>query len=227
MPLIIPGPHRDPIPATDADAALFFTQFAGAWVPATFNVVVPLAATLVTQAAAFATSLLLATDPTTRTAVTIAAKDLARGNLTILIRSAIRAAQAAFLAGLVDEAAVNNLGVRANSLIRTPIGAPVYAPILGFDGAFTGLVRLRLTQVDQSTGLAVTTRGFVYGVVGVQIERKIALADFVFRFTAKRAKLVDSTNLVTPGSLLSYRSRYVTSRGLVSPWSAVAVGMSQ
>ena len=221
MPIMIPPSGADVLPAPDSDFGLFATQFAGAWVPATFNVVLPAAAGLVTDAGAFNTALLIATDPTTRSSVTIATKDTLRGSLSLTLRSAIRAAQAAYLAGTATEAALNNIGVRANSLVRSPIGAPTFAPMIASDGATPGNVRFRVTQVDQTTGVAVTTRGFAYGITGVLVQRKVGAGDFLNRMSIKRTSFVDSSSDVAMGTVLAYRMRYQTARGLYSPWSSV------
>jgi len=227
MPVPIPGPHQDVLPAPDADFALFATQMSAAWVPATFNVVVPLAATVVASATAFASALAIASDPTTRTAVTIASKDLQRVLTAVILRAAIRAAQAAFLAGTATAAQLADVGVRANEVIRTPIGLPGFAPLLGFSGSFPGVNRLRITQVDQVTGSPVTTRGYAYGIIGIQLERAVPTVPFALRQSTKRVLLSDPTATLVAGTLVTYRARYVTARGLFSPWSSVAGGVSQ
>lgn len=167
MPQLIPATGADVIPPQDADAALWFEQFALTWVPANYNVILPTAATLTALAADFTTRLAASSDPGTRSTVSIVLKNSSRNNASTAFREAVRAAQAAFLAGLVTETSLNLIGVRANSLIRTPINAPVFPPILSVDGSLTGQTRFRLTQVDPLTGVAVTTRGFSSGIVGI------------------------------------------------------------
>jgi hypothetical protein len=219
MPTVIPSRGSDPIPAQDAALASFAAIFAAAWVPATFNVVAPLAATVTAASGAFSTALDVATDPATRTTPAIASKTAARVALVALLRTCIRAAQAAYLAGTASESQLNDLGVRANSLIRSPIPAPTFGPILAVDQVSPGVVTLRVTQVDQSTGLAVTTRGYSIGIVGVEIQRKVGSGAFVPVGLRKTVRINDSTEALASGSLLVYRARYSTLRGLVSPWS--------
>lgn len=223
----IPAPHTDQLPAGDADFADYLTAFAGAWLPATFNVVTPLALTLTTSASSFVTALALSTVPATRTSVTIAAKDLARRNAAILFRSAIRAAQTAFLNGSATGAQLITLGVRPNDLLRSPIGAPIFAPLIGVDASFAGQIRFRLTQVDPLTGLAVTTRKFAYGIIGIQLERRVGVAAFILRKVLKRTSFQDPSNDLPPGAIADFRVRYITARGLVSPWSSVVSGVVQ
>jgi len=227
MPVTIPPAGADVLPAPDADFSLFATQFGGAFLPATFNVVVPLAATIIADAAAFVTALGLATDPTTRTTVTIAAKDASRVAASVNLRAAIRSAQAAFLAGLVTEAQLNNIGVRANSLIRSVIGDPAFAPQLDFVSSVLGMIRLRVSQVSQVTGLPVSTRAFSYGIIGVQAERSVSAGPWMHDVTVKRLNLLCPVSLLASGTAVRYRVRYFTARGQVSPWSSVISAVVQ
>lgn len=226
MPAIIPSAGSDVVPPGDADFGLFATQFASAWVPATYNTVLPAAATVTTSAAAYATALAIATDPGSRSTVNIATKTVQKLETADILRSAIRSAQTAYLDGLVSEAQLNNLGVRANSLIRTPIGQPVFSPILGIDGSLTGQNRFRVTQVDPATGIAVTTRAYAYGIVGVEMQRKVGAGEFLLRQTTRRTKIFDSTTDLAMGTVAIYRVRYITARGLTSPWSATVQGVA-
>jgi hypothetical protein len=223
----IPGPHQDVLPSSDASFGVFATSFAAVWVPASFNTVLPTAASVTAAAVAFNSALAIAAAPTTRTGVTIAAKDTQRAICSIVLRDSIRAAQAAFLAGLATEAQINALGVRANSLIRTPIGAPVYGPLVAIDASFPGFMRFRLTQVDQATGFGATTRAFDYGIVGVEVVRSVGSAPFVLRQTLKRVLFQDSTADLVSGVIANYCVRYVTARGLVSPFCAMVSGAVQ
>ena len=226
MPILIPPTGADVLPSSDANFDLWGQQFQGAWVPATFNVILPSAVSVTAAAADFTTKLLAATDPTTRTSVTIAAKEVSRTAASVLYRAGVRAAQAAFLAGTATEPQLNNLGVRANSLIRTPIGQPVFAPILTSDGNLTGQTRMRITQVDPSTGVAVTTRRFALGITGVEVQRKVGAGEWLLRFSSKRTKLFDLTNDLSVGTVTLYRARYYTARGLTSPWSLTTTGVA-
>lgn len=221
MPAPVPGPHKDPIPAKDADCALFAAQFGAAWVPATFNVVLPLAATITAAAGTFTTKLAAATDGSTRGPFTIAEKNAARAAVVLLLRNAIRSAQAAYLAGTATEAALNNLGVRANSLIRTVIGTPMFAPILGAATATSGVQRLRIQQVDPTTGAPISYRKFAYGITNVEVQRKVGAADWAANQTSKRVNIEDSTAGNAIGTVLQYRVRYQNAKGDAGHWSNV------
>lgn len=218
MPVTIPGPHQDPLPARDADFAAFATQFGASWVPANFNVTLPLAATLTAAATAFNVALALVRDPATTTTPAIAAKDAARASCAGLLRGAIRAAQTAFLDGTATEQELLDIGIRPNSLVRTPIAAPQYAPLMALDIASIGSTDLRVTQVDQSTGLAVSTRRYAYGIIGAEFQRKVGAGAWESLGVRKTVKVNDPLVGFVPGTLLLYRARYMTARGLMSPF---------
>lgn len=211
----IPGPHADPIPTTDEGLRAFGVQFGASWVPATFNVVAPLAAAVVAASTAFGNALAVVSDPSTRTTPAIAAKNEARIALVSVLRTCIRAAQAAYLAGTASEEDLTGIGVRPNSLVRTPISAPQYPPQVSIDSVAVGSTNLRVTQVDQISGLAVSTRGFAYGIIGVFLERKVGAGPWTAVGLRKTVKINDITEGLASGTLLMYRARYQTARGLV------------
>lgn len=223
MPVTIPGPNQDPLPARDANFAAFATQFAAGWSPASFNVVLPLAATLTAAASAFDIALALVRDPSTTTTPAIAAKNASRAACAALLRGAIRAAQTAFLDGIATEQQLLDLGIRPNSLVRTPIAGPPYPPILALDVASIGSTDLRVTQVDQSTGLAVSTRRYSYGIIGAEFQRKVAAGAYESLGLRKTVRVNDAVVGFVPGTLLMYRCRYMTARGLMSPFSVEVV----
>lgn len=219
MPSLIPGPGGDPIPLTDSGLQAFAVAFASVWLPSTFNAVLPLASTVQAASAAFDVSLAVASSPATRTTVAIAAKNDDRRALITILRSAIRLAQAAYVAGSVTEAQVNALGVRANSLIRTPVADPVFPPVIAIDFVSVGSVNLRITQVDQFSGQIVSTRKFPSGIIGVDVERQVGSGPFLPVGLRKAVRINDVVTDFAAGTSVRYRARYVTARGLVSPFS--------
>lgn len=221
MPALIATPNSDPIPASDEGLRAFAVNFSTLWVPATFNTISPTAIAVTAASDAYGVALGLATDPATRTTPLVSAKNAARLAVVVLLRSAIRACQAAYLAGIATEEQLQELGVRPNSVVRTPISAPLFPPVLSIDSIAVGSTNLRVTQVDQSTGLAVDTRGFSYGIIGVELQRKVGSAEFSVVGLRKTVKINDVTEGLATGTSLSYRGRYQTARGLVSPFSPV------
>lgn len=219
MPSPIPGPYADPIPRSDEDLAAFAQNFANWWTPASFSVLLPSNAAVLAAYVLFRDELALATAPETRTPPRIASKNQARFSLVQILRGCIRSAQAAFLAGVVTESELLTLGVRPNSLVRSPVPAPVFAPLLSLDFASVGVACLRVTQVDQATGQSVSTRRFSYGIIGVQLERRVGAGAFASAGLHMRVRIVDDVSALAVGSLVEYRCRYQTGRGLVSPYS--------
>lgn len=222
MPLPIPGPNQDVLPRSDADFKIFADNFSTNWNPADAGVTVPLAATIVTSAGAFTTALLLAVDPLTRTPVTVAAKDSQRVLTSDLLRDASRSAHSAYRNGVatMDSAALTLLGLRTPKLTRTPIAEPTFAPAMAVAGLAVGITILRVTQIDQITGLPTTNRRFAYGITGIELQRKVGAGAFTSVVTTKRVIIRMGTGGVTPGDDLAFRSRYVTATGGVSPWSS-------
>lgn len=217
MPAAIPGPNQDQIPGPDADFEVFASNFAAVWNPAFYGAVGPDPAVMVSDAANFATALATASAPATRTPNSIAAKDGQRAGLTTDLRSAIRSAQTAYRAGDVTESSVLALGVRPADLTPSPILTPVDAPLIGVDELSVDQNVLRITQVID--GVAVSTRAFPYGVAGVELARSDAGGPFAIQGLRRRVILRESTVGLVQGSLIAWRARYVTSRGLAGPWS--------
>ena len=227
MPVPV-GPNSDVFPPNDADFDVFAQNFQDNWTPSTWGVTVPLQATITASADAYTAALATATNPLTRTPVKVAAKDAQRELTKIAIRDAIRKATAAYRGGYVTatEANMELLGLNAPKLTRTPISAPLFPPVLGIAGFNVGSTDLRITQVDQVTGLEVTNRSFAYGLTSVQLQRKIGAGDYEVVLTQKRAKLNVPTAGITMGTVLVFRCRYLTQRGLASPWSLTSTGVS-
>jgi hypothetical protein len=218
------GPNADVLPRTDADFNAFAANFAAGWVPATFGVTAPLAATITTQSGDFTTALNAATDNSTRTPVTVATKDAQRALLSNTLRDAIRSATAAYRSGVVGATAqaLLALNIRPPKLTRTPISQPIYPPVLQIAGLAIGTTELRVVQVDQQTGQEVTARQFAYGISGVELQRKAGAGEWEIVQSRKRAKLSVSTAGIVLGTALLFRARYVTAKGLSSPWSLQA-----
>lgn len=217
MPLPVPGPDSDVLPGPDADFDVFAVGFAPTWNPADANVLSPLSADLVTEAASFTGLLQQATDPATRTPVLVAAKDTQRGILSGMLREAIRSAVTAYRVGFMTGAQLTLLGIRIPDLSSTPVLAPVDAPLLGLESVTLGFVRLRVTQVYDA--VPVSTRKFPVGYGGVELSMNVGGAGWVHRRLVKRVNVVEDVSDLANGSVVQCRVRYVTQTGLVGPWS--------
>lgn len=217
MALPIPAPSGDVFPTTDAALADWTLVFVAAWVPATYNCVDPTAVDLGTLRANYATALnALMTTPSPSNR---AAKNTAKAELIQMLRAACRAAKDAYRLGTVTEAQIVALGLRVPKVQPTPINAPVDAPILGVSNVGQGITALRITQVVN--GEPVTNRRFPDGVAVAQIQYKIgASGEWTDAESARRVNLSLTTPDVSNGTVLTWRARYATARGLTGPWSA-------
>ena len=222
--MAIPGPGQDVLPGPDADFGIFGTSFDGNWVPATYNTVLPTNATITAVTAAFAGALLLSNDPPTRTAVTINDKNIARAAAAVEMRSAIRAAVAAFRAGIVNSAQLSALQVRTPDLTPTPFSAFPFGPLLAFVLASPGVIELRLTQVD-AMGVGVSTRKFPIGQRYVEVQESVAGGPGYVGFGNFRRVVILGASSGVPGDIVTFRARYMTSTGLGSPWSSTTAGV--
>lgn len=216
MPNLVPGPGKPILPGPDEDFLAFATNFSTIWDPTTFQSEAPGTGNITGAANAFQNALSIATDPATRTTATIATKDARRKSLENLLLAAIRVAVAAFRRGSATSADLLLLNIRVPKTVPTPIAAPVYAPLLGVQGARPGFAELRVTHVVD--GQAVNTRSFPYGCTGVEISRSTGTSWTSLGIRRRVNLLMDTSDLVN-GTIASYRVRYVTARGLAGPWS--------
>lgn len=216
---------QDYIPKSDADLLAWSLNFLGFWVPATYNAVTPLVATITTANTTYSTALAASTNAGTRGPFTIAAKNTARTALVALLRAAVRQALVAFRSGIVSESQLIALGVNPPKLTPTPVAVPLFAPLIGFGSSQTGSIKFRITQVDLATGAPVTLRAFPLGIVGVEIETKVGAAEWISRGLRKRVNLTISTSGETPGVAMLIRARYQTASGKFGPRSTPATGI--
>ena len=212
------------IPPTDADFALWLANFDSLLTaaPATFGLTAPDAAAVAAVALAFALAYPISQDPTTRTPVTIAAKDTARANAEVVVRPF--AVQVSLNNGVtaMDKTA---LGVTVRSLVPTPIPAPITAPELGI----IALIPLQGTFSYKESGG--TGKAKPFGSTGVQLAAAIQAthtadpADATLGTTVTKSPFRMAFNGPDAGQKLSLFARFVTSSGpggavQYGPWSA-------
>lgn len=216
MPNLTPGPGKPILPGPDEDFLAFAQNFSAYWEPANFGSEAPSEPVIQNATNTFATALAAATNTVTRSRVTIQGKDDTRRSLEALLLNAVRVAIAAFRRGDADGTQLLALNIRVPKTVPTPIGAPVYAPLLGLQGARPGFAELRVTHVVD--GQAVNTRQFPYGNTGVEISRSTGTT-WTSLGIRRRVNLLMDTSDLANGVIASYRVRYVTARGLTGPWS--------
>ena len=218
MPSLINSPTSDPIPAKDDELAAFATNFATQWLPATFGSLVPLAATIANANDAYKVALASATNPISRTPVSVGEKNARRAPLELLLRQAIAISVAWWKANPqnpIRDANILNLGIRIPSS-PSPIGPPVDAPIVGLVAVAVGTVKFRFQNLVD--GNAVTLRRLPRGVSTIQTE--LSATGAIIVENSSRVNLMRDTTAWAAGTNVSVRSRYMTGSGLVGPWCA-------
>lgn len=170
---------------------------------------------------AFQTAFNAATDPGTRTSVTVAAKNAARANAEEVVRP--YSVQIS-LSSVVSDANKTLAGVTLRNTIPTPIPAPVDAPVLSIQSAIPGVATIGY-RVPGSTSKAKPA-----GCIGVEVWTSAGTVAAVdpaqtsYAFTATKAP----TRLdIAPGDVgktITVFARFTTRSGpggkaQVGPWS--------
>lgn len=207
------------IPARDGDFATFAAAFSSqiTATPTAFGLTAPQAVTLATLNTTFATALGVATNPSTRTAAAVAAKDVARANLQFLIQSYASIIQAF---PTITEAQLSALGLTVRSTTRTPITAPTTFPLLTIVQIQSQ--QARLVIADETTPDA---RARPVNVVGMQLWYQVAGVAPVSTTGMTYAGLVTRTPVAVElpeaavGKTVYMLGRWVTARGLQGPIS--------
>jgi hypothetical protein len=157
---------NDYIPTRDADFAIWLLNFSTLLTaaPTTYGLTAPDAVAVAAVTSTFEAAFDASSNPSTRTAGTVAAKDVARANAQLVVRPF---AVLISLNTSVSDEAKQDIGVTVRKTFPTPIPAPVDAPNLGVQrmipGQFTGSY-----NVVGNIGKAKPT-----GSIGVEIVKSI------------------------------------------------------
>lgn len=219
----------DYIPAKDADFDAWLTNFSAliTATPTAYGLTAPDAVIIAAQKTAFAAALATATDPSTRTAPAVAAKDAARALAVATVRPyAINVK----LNASVTNSQRSDLGLTINSFPPTPIPAPVTAPALVLVQATPLSHQLRFYDVTTPTSKAKP-----YGVIGLEVRRAIGTSPAVdpdsaaYLTTWGKSPNLSTFSSGDVGKVATYFGRWVTRSGpggrqQTGPWStALAV----
>jgi hypothetical protein len=159
-----------------------------------------------------------ATTPSTRTHVTIAAKDAQKILTVDVVRTystTIRANTA------VSDSLKLGLGLNVHDTIPTPVPPPSTYPILAINGA--GPLIQELRAADQMTP---TRRAKPHGSAGLLIFRAIGTAAATdpdaapFLGFVTKADILSSFNSADDGKIATYFARWTNAKGEVGPWSS-------
>ena len=158
-----------------------------------------------------------ATEPTTRTRITIAAKNLALKNMRT---QAILLAKIIYATPTVSDAQLLGLGLLPRAS-RTPIPAPTTAPVVEVGVVSGRLVNLRLHASDsERRGMEVGAKGAnVYSYVGPTPPDDSR--DYHFEgMTTRTITQVLFPDSVASGATVWLSARWVSARGQLGPASA-------
>lgn len=219
MPYPIASPGSDQIPAGDANLSVFADQFAVSFTATLPLNPFPTPAFVSSVAANFSIVLALASASGTRTPVMIASKDAQRAVLVTALRSALSVILGQYKAGALTALQLTVMGVRVPSDVRTPSAAPSDAPLFGVDSLRPNVVAFRVTQVVD--GLPVTARAFPSGVAAIEVWSQVGVEAWAWRAVRRAVNIELLPDFVPSGTLVSWRARYLSPRGLPGPFSSV------
>ncbi len=213
------------IPATDSGFDSWLTNFSTLLTgsPTTYGLVSGDAVIVAGVTATWSTAYAAATNPSTRTSVTIAAKDSARNAATATVRP--YATQISRNAGVTNDDKTA-IGVNLPNPARTPVPPPSTQPVLSLVSATHN--QQTIAYRDTSTP---TSKAKPPGAISVEIWQAIAIAPITDTGFAKPLTLATKSpfNVGTlsgdAGKTATYFGRWTTRSGpggqnQVGPWSA-------
>ena len=185
--------------------------------PVAFGLTAGNATTISTAVNAFTAAYTLATDPSTRTSVTVAAMRVQKTAMIAVIRqfaAIIRANPA------ITAAQLETLGLTVSDAEPSPIPAPSTFPLIDVVNATPNRHELRYS--DSATP---DSRAKPAGTIGLQLFRVVGDeevasptgADLVGQYTTNPIRVDFNPDDV--GKTATYFARWVTRRGLIGPWS--------
>lgn len=213
------------IPAKDADFDAWLLNFTTLLTaaPITYGLTAPDAVTCAAQYTAWHPAYLAATDPGTRTPVTVAAKDAARVTAEQVIRPYAQEISKNAAVATGDKVAI---GVNLPNNSPVPIPPPVTFPQLSFRSA-EPLVHILQWQ-DSGLG---TGKQKPFGAIGCELYRAVGTVpavdplQAVYSGTFTKSPLRSTFEPTQVGKLCTYFARWITRSGpggvaQVGPWSA-------
>lgn len=214
------------IPSTDSGFAAWLLNFSTLITasPTTYGLVSGDATAIAAQNTAYSAALALATDPSTRTSVTVSAKDAAKAGALFVVRP--YATTISKNAG-VDDGDKTAVGVTVPKLVPTPIPAPTALPLLTLVSAIPLVSTLKIVSADTPTSKAKP-----FGVIGIQLfvsVGTVAATDpdqLAYYSTATKIPALIGFNAPDQGKIASVAARFVTRGGnggesKIGPWSAI------
>lgn len=168
LALGVEGGTSDYIPSTDVEFEAWQVNFNArvAANPTRYGLDAAYAASLLTLSQAFSAALVAATDPITKTLVTIATKNADKASLKSFIRAGVAIVQGTLAVGNTEKA---ELGVTIRNTTPTPIPDPTTKPVLAL--APSGTRRVSMTYSDELTPLS---KAKPFGALGLLVHVKVS-----------------------------------------------------
>lgn len=213
------------IPPRDADYDIWLLNFTTLLTatPTAYGLVAGDATICAAQYTTWHAAFLAATNPGTRTSVTVAAKDVARINSVNVIRPY---AQRIAVNPSISNSLKIGIGVNPRGTVPTPVPPPTTFPIVGLLAATPGV--FQLAYKDSSLG---ATKKKPFGAIGMELwiaygtssGQPVSDAGFIGSYT-KSPLFVDTTGFT--GKVASIYARWATRSGpggqtQPGPWSTV------
>ena len=209
------------LPSRDQDlnafAANFDTRITAT--PTAFGLVAADATAFHGLAADFATKLATATNPSTRTKVTIQQKDISRAALRAKARALARVINAY---PPITNAQRADLGLTVRDSVPSPIPAPATQPVVNIEGSGGGVSVLRLA--DETAPLRKAKPQGVFGaLIYTKIDGAAPVTPDDAKFSGVATKTTHTVSLPdgSAGKRLWIQAQWMNERGQAGPTSVV------
>lgn len=213
----LPGRDQD----LDAFAANFDTRITAT--PTAFGLLASDATAFHGLATDFSTKLATATNPSTRTKVTVQAKDISRAALKLKARTLAKVVNAY---PPITNAQRADLGLTVRDSTPSPIPPPATQPVVNIEGSGGGQGLLRLA--DETTPLKKAKPPGVFGaLIYTKIDGAAPVTPDDAKFSGVATKTLHTVNLPSgsAGKTLWVLAQWINERGENGPTSVVASAM--
>lgn len=212
----MPSPY---IPQTDsgfADWSLNFHTLTTA-TPTAYGLTAPQAAAYAALDDDYQAAYIAATDPSTRTPVTVAAKDTAKFTAVALARELAQIVKAD---PDTTDMQLTELGITVDKFPATPVPTPTTFPLLDFLSATPGVHRLQFRDSDTPTTKA-KPPGAISMEVWTDIGTVVAPTPSAAAFYGDKTKspFIVEYDEADRGKISTIFARWKTQTGKVGPWS--------
>lgn len=211
------------IPPKDADLANWADNFSDLATasPGTYGLLTADAVAIAAVVTPFLSAYSTAINPSTRTPVTVAAKDVARTNMLDLVRP--YAVAISLNAGVLTSDKIA-IGVNPRTSTPTPVATPTTSPVLGISAA-GNLVHVIRARDEESSP---TSKAKPYGVTQMQLwAAAVTIAtptptpdETTLKQIVTKVPTQAFWDSDDAGKKAVYYARWQTRTGLVGPWSS-------